>query len=215
VAFKGFPAGAVEFFLGLEADNSKAYWQAHKADYDSLVREPMDALVAELAPEFGDGKVFRPYRDVRFSADKTPYKTNIAATIGRGYVTFDADGLGVGSGCYMPAPDQLERFRAAVAADKTGEELTGLVAAATRKGLDVSAHDTLKTAPKGYPRDHPRIDLLRQKGLIVWKHWDPAPWMATAKAKERIAGVIRDADPLNGWLDRNVGESDLLDRGRR
>src|SRR6476646_5226608 len=170
MAFKGWQAEAIEFFEGLEADNSKAYWQDHKADYDKLVKAPMEELLAELKKEFGEGKIFRPYRDVRFSKDKSPYKTNIAATLSRGgYISLSSDGLGAGSGYYMLMPDQLDRFRKAVADDRTGKPLARMVEKATSSGIEVSAHDTLKTAPKGYPKDHPRIDLLRQKGLIYWK----------------------------------------------
>src|SRR5881394_225813 len=167
MAFKGFPAEGIEFFEGLEADNSKAYWQDNKATYERCVKAPMDELLADLTPEFGPGKVFRPYRDVRFSKDKAPYKTNIAATVGDvGYVSLSTEGFGVGSGMYMMANDQLERFRKAISADATGVELEGLVASARKTGLDVSAHEVLKTAPKGYAKDHPRIELLRYKGLI-------------------------------------------------
>src|ERR1051325_11884594 len=77
MAFRGWPAEALEFYEGLEADNSKTYWTAHKTVYDEKVHAPMLALLAELEPEFGAGKIFRPYRDVRFSADKSPYKTAI------------------------------------------------------------------------------------------------------------------------------------------
>jgi len=215
MAFKGWPAAAIEFYEGLEADNSKVYWQAHKADYERLVLAPMEALLAEVAGEFGDGKIFRPYRDTRFSADKSPYKTGIGATLSvRGYIHFDADGLSVGSGYYMPAADQLERFRAAVDNDRTGTELVGLVADAVAEDLEVTAHETLKSAPRGYPKDHPRIDLLRGKGLIVWKHWTPAPWLGTAKAKQRVLDVLRAAGPINAWLDANVGPSTLPERTR-
>src|SRR5579872_6360599 len=135
--FRGWPAAAVEFFEGLEADNSKAYWQAHRSQYDELVLRPMEELLADLAPKFGDGKIFRPYRDTRFSADKSPYKTNIAATLAAGgYVSFSADGIGVGAGYYMMASDQLERFRRAVAADTTGEALVALVAEAASGGIE-------------------------------------------------------------------------------
>src|SRR5215204_6947957 len=114
-AFTGWPVEAVEFYRGLEADNSKGYWTEHKAEYDALVLAPMQALLDDLEAEFGAGKVFRPYRDIRFSADKTPYKTAIGATIGEsGYVQFSASGLGVGGGCHMMATDQLGRFRAAI-----------------------------------------------------------------------------------------------------
>jgi uncharacterized protein (TIGR02453 family) len=208
VAFRGWPAEAIEFFEGLMADNSKAYWQDHKADYEKLVKAPMVELLDELAAQYGEGKIFRPYRDVRFSADKSPYKTNIAATVANGgYISLSADGLGVGSGYYMPAPDQLERFRAAVADDKTGPQLVKLVDTTRKAGLEVQGHDALKTAPKGYPKDHPRIELLRQKGLITWKQWPVAAWLGTAQAKKRITDVFTAAKPINNWLDKNVGPS--------
>jgi uncharacterized protein (TIGR02453 family) len=207
MAFRGWPAEAIEFYEGLEADNSKTYWTAHKADYDNLVLAPMEALLSEMAAEFGEGRVFRPYRDVRFSADKTPYKTQIAAGVGVGYLSFSADGLGVGTGYYMMAPDQLDRYRRAVDDEEAGAALVALIPAITAKGIEVRGHETLKTAPRGYPKDHPRIDLLRNKGLIAWKHWDPAAWMGTANAKARIVDVLHAAAPLNGWLDAHVGPS--------
>ena len=114
MAFRGWPAEALEFFEGLEADNSKSYWQRHKETYETLVRAPMEELLAELAPEWGEGRIFRPYRDVRFSADKSPYKTNIAATIGDGYLHLDARGLGTGAGMWEMAPDQLGDERPSV-----------------------------------------------------------------------------------------------------
>jgi uncharacterized protein (TIGR02453 family) len=210
MAFRGWPAEAIEFFEGLEADNSKAYWQDHKTDYEKLVRGPMDELLLELAPKYGAGKVFRPYRDVRFSADKSPYKTQIAATVANGgYISLSSAGLGVGRGYYMPAADQLERYRAAVADDKTGPALEKLVAAGRKAGLDVNGHEALKTAPKGYAKDHPRIELLRQKGLITWKQWPVGAWLGTAQAKKRIVEVFEAAKPLNSWLDKHIGPSTM------
>ena len=208
--FRGWPAEAIEFYEGLEADNSKAYWQDHKDVYETLVRGPMDELLAELAPEFGEGKVFRPYRDVRFSADKSPYKTAMGASLaGGGYVHLSAEGLGAGSGMYMMAPDQLERFRQAVSDDRSGGELARIVAKVTKAGIEVSAHDALKTAPKGYPKDHPRIDWLRAKGVTTWHQWEPAPWFGTKKAKDRIVSVIRASLPLKEWLAKNVGDTTM------
>jgi uncharacterized protein (DUF2461 family) len=83
-AFPGWPAAAVEFYRGLEADNSRAYWISRKDVYEESVRAPMEALLHELADEFGEGKIFRPNRDIRFSADKSPYKTAIGALLERG-----------------------------------------------------------------------------------------------------------------------------------
>ena len=213
MAFQGWPSEAVDFYDGLEEDNSKTYWQAHKAVYDSAVRGPMEELLIELAPEFGEGKIFRPNRDVRFSADKSPYKTSIAATLAaRGYVQLSAAGLAVGSGMYMMAPDQLERFRESIDDDAAGGALVALVAEARRKGLEVTAHDSLKTAPRGYPKDHPRIDLLRLKGLITWREWTVAPWLSTPRAKGRVVDHLRASKPILGWLDDHVGPSTMPGR---
>ena len=193
MAFRGWPIEAVEFYEGLEADNSKVYWQEHKAVYERQVKAPMEELLAELADEFGEGKLFRPYRDVRFSADKTPYKTTCAATLGSGYVAFSADGLSVGSGLYMPEPAALTRFRAAVDADDTGAELAAIVADLHRAGYQTMAHEVLKTAPRGFPKDHPRIELLRHKGIAMMKSWPVGAWLGTRKAK--VAWSPRCARP--------------------
>ena len=214
MAFHGWRAEALEFFDGLEADNSKAYWQRNKDVYDELVRGPMEALLIELEPEWGEGRIFRPYRDVRFSSDKSPYKTNIAAMIGAGYVQLTADGLGAGCGMWEMAPDQLERYREAVDDERSGRRLSGLVAEARGAGLDVSGHGELKTAPRGYPKDHPRIELLRYKGLVTWREWPAGAWLGTKKAKDRVAEFFRLSRPLNQWLRTNVGPSILPERNR-
>ena len=118
MAFGGWPEAALEFYVGLEADNSKSYWTSNKAVYQEKVLRPMEELVEQLAPELGEPKIFRPYRDIRFSADKTPYKTHIGATIGGTcYVQFSADGLGAGAGMWHMEPEELNRYRAAVADD--------------------------------------------------------------------------------------------------
>ena len=200
MTFKGWPAEAVEFYEGLEADNSKTYWQGHKAEYEQVVKAPMEALLADLAGDFGEGRVFRPYRDTRFSKDKTPYKLNCAAHLPGGYVSFSADGLFVGSGLYMPDPAQLARFRAAVADDQSGPELESIVATLRTHAYEVGAHEALKTAPKGYAQDHPRIELLRSKGLVMSKSWPVGAWLATKKAKDRVVTTLRAAQPLNTWI---------------
>lgn len=205
MAFSGWPVEAVEFYEGLQADNSKTYWQDHRAVYEQCVRTPMEQLLDELADEFGTGKLFRPYRDVRFSADKTPYKTNCAATIGSGYISFSADGLSVGGGLYMPDPKALARYREAVDNEKSGVELVKIVAALRKEGYDTMAHEVLKTAPKGYPKDHPRIELLRYKGIAMMKTWPVGAWLGTRKAKDRVVTTLRAGVPLNQWLLRNVG----------
>ena len=205
-AFKGWPVEAIEFFEGLAADNTKTYWQAHRSTYDNLVLAPMQALIDELTPEFGPGRVYRPYRDVRFSKDKTPYKTNIAASNATGYISLSADGLGVGVGLWGPDTATLERYRAGVADDRTGTALVKIIDGLHRKGMEVSAHESLKTAPRGFPKDHPRVDLLRQKGITAWKQWEVGAWLGTATARKRIVETLKDTEPLRQWLADNVEE---------
>ena len=205
MAFTGWPAEAVEFYEGLEADNSKVYWQDHKDVYEKCVRGPMEQLLAELADEFGPGKLFRPYRDVRFSADKSPYKTTCAATLGSGgYISFSAEGLSVGGGLYMPDAATLQRYRTAVDREKSGAQLAEIVAALHKDGYQTMAHEVLKTVPRGYDKDHPRIDLLRHKGIAMMKSWPVGAWLGTAKARDRVVGTLRAGVPLNEWLTRYV-----------
>jgi uncharacterized protein (TIGR02453 family) len=205
VAFRGWPAEAIEFYEGLEADNSRTYWQAHKTEYEQLVYQPMQQLLAELAPEFGEGRIYRPYRDIRFSQDKSPYKTAIAASLAAGgYIQLSADGLGAGCGMYMLDAEQLDRYRRAVVDDRSGGRLTSIVAATAKRGIEVTAHHALKTAPRGYPKDHPRADLLRHKGLVTWKRWPVGSWLGTSQAKKRIVDFLRASAPLKDWLATHV-----------
>jgi len=153
--------------------------------------------------------VFRPNRDIRFSADKSPYKTVVAANVGGdNYVQFSARGLGAGSGMWMMAPDQLGRYRQAVDDDGTGRALEGLIEVARKAKVEITGHDCLKTAPKGYARDHPRVELLRNKGVIAWKEWPAGAWLGMAAAKQRIVDLFRAARPLNEWLATCVGPSE-------
>lgn len=213
MTFHGWPVESLEFYEGLEADNSKAYWTDHKTVYESHVHEPMSELLAELADEFGDGKIFRPYRDMRFSADKSPYKTNIGATLSRGgYIQLSVQGLAAGTGYYMMAPDQIDRYRKAVNDERTGTQLQRTLSALEKQGIEITVRDALKTAPRGYPKDHPRADLLRNKGLIAWYEWPVERWLETPAAKDRIVWFFRAAMPLREWLDTHVGPSDMPGR---
>lgn len=212
--FTGFPPEGIAFYVGLEADNSKAYWQAHKAEYDADVRGPMERLLAEVDAEFGPFHVFRPYNDVRFSKTKAPYKTAIGAVSeSEGgaihYVQFSATGLLCGSGYYAMASDQLDRFRRAVVDDARGAELEELVRAAEGAGYTMGAIGELKTAPRGYDKTHPRIGLIRRKGLIGTKSWPVAAWLHTKKAKDRIVQTWTGMADVNAWLDAHVGPSTL------
>src|SRR3954468_17049763 len=123
--FIGFPEAALDFYDDLEMDNTKSFWESHKDVYTAAVREPMLALTAELAEEFGTAKVFRPYRDVRFAADKTPYKTAQGAFVAVGpatgwYVQIAAAGVRVGAGYYHAGGPDLSRIRAAIDTEPSG-----------------------------------------------------------------------------------------------
>ena len=213
MAFRGWKVEALEFFEGLEAENTKAYWQRNKQVYDDVVRAPMEELLAELEPAWGPGKIFRPYRDVRFSRDKSPYKTAIGAIVGDGgYVQLDKNGLAAGAGMWEMASDQLDRYRKAVDRDATGRKLAAVAEAAEAKGLDLHGREQLKTAPRGYPKEHPRSELLRSKGLIAWREWPAGAWLGTAKAKDRIVAFLTDTRPLVAWLREHVGRSTMVGR---
>jgi len=84
-------------------------------------------------------------------------------------------------------------------------ELEAIVATLRKHAYEVGAHDELKTAPKGYPKDHPRIELLRYKGIVMSKSWPVGAWLGTKKAKERVVTCLEAARPLNAWIERAVG----------
>jgi uncharacterized protein (TIGR02453 family) len=210
MGFDGFPERSLSFYEGLTADNSKAYWTEYKTVYDECVAAPMRALLDELGPEFGEAKFFRPYRDVRFSKDKTPYKTQAAAIVrnfdgdGALYLALSAEGLFVGGGYYHTATDQAQRLRAAVDADRTGRALAAIVATLTGRGWDVGG-EQLKRIPKPWDDTHPRADLLRYKSLIASRSEPPAEWLHTSEVTDRVGAAWRQLLPVNAWLADNVG----------
>ena len=211
MTFGGVPEAALDFYEGLEADNSKAYWTDHKAVYDDAVKAPVQALLAALEPEFGAAKLFRPYRDVRFSKDKTPYKTAAAAAIGDDvqgglYLQLSAAGLMVAGGAHGLATDQARRLRAAVADDRPGRALVQLLAALREAGFTVEG-ERLKRLPKEFDVDHPRADLLTLKTLFAVQQHEPAEWLHTPAARDVVAQAWRQLVPLNDWLRRHVGPS--------
>jgi uncharacterized protein (TIGR02453 family) len=221
MSFQGFPEDALTFYEGLRADNSKAYWTDHKASYDACVKVPMAALLAELEPEFGPATFFRPYRDVRFAKDKTPYKEHAAAVVkddpvGRAalYVQLGADGLYLGSGYFHTATDQARRLRAAIDADRTGKKLTAILDRLRADGFEVFG-ERLKRLPKEYDVGHPRADLLHHKSLVAGRALEPAEWMHTAECADRIAAMWRALLPLGVWLKDNVGASTMESAYRR
>ena len=204
-SFAGWKGDFKGFFVGLQVNNSKAYFESHRKQYERDVKGPLVSLLADLEPEFGAARLSRPNRDIRFSADKSPYKTNIyASTSAGGYVALDADGLVAGGGRYMMEPSALAMYREAVAAKASGEKIAAIVAALRAKGYGVEGQE-LKRVPPPHPQDHPRGDLLKHKRLIYWRRWEVAPWIATPKARERVKQAWHDGADLKAWLARHVG----------
>ena len=207
-AFRGWPEEFQRFFIGLELDNSKRYFEANRKVYEDAVKGPMVALMESLEPEYGPGKVFRANRDIRFSKDKSPYKTNIAGTAGMGghggYLSLDARGLTVAAGRYELTPEQLTQYRKEVAADSTGVALAGIVAKLEKAGYGIGG-EALKRVAAGWPQEHPRARLLRHKILYIYKNFGLQPWLGSSAARKHIVKVFSDAEPLNDWLKRNAG----------
>lgn len=208
-----FTRAAFDFYDGLEFDNSREYFQAHRELYDSAVVAPLRTLTAALEDEFGAAKLFRPNRDVRFSADKSPYKTNQSAAVRDPhgfayYLSFSAGGLFVAGGWHEAAPDQIQRYRAAVASDAAGADLTRIAADLEAQGFALGG-DKMVTRPRGIPEDHARIELLRHRSLTASKTFTDENWLASPAVLEQIRLDWRALRPLNAWLGKNVGASEV------
>ena len=205
--FTGFPNQALDFYDDLEVDNTGSFWEKHKPTYDADVRAPMTLLCAALEPEFGGAKVFRPYRDVRFAKDKTPYKTHQGAFVRVAdatgwYVELSPRGVRTGGGYYHAEPPRLAALREAIAHDTYGAELEKLVRGLERKGFTVGG-DVLKTTPRGYDKDHPRIDLLRHKSVIASRMIGFDPVVHTPKLLDLVRKDWRATRPLVEWAQRH------------
>jgi uncharacterized protein (TIGR02453 family) len=209
VSFTGIPTAALDFYEDLEADNSKAFWTAHKHIYDEQVKAPLEALANALEPEFGTPKFFRPYRDVRFSKDKTPYKTHQGLWFAESslYLHISAAGLFLAGGYWDTNSAQVERLRRAVADDVAGAELSRIVAGLRRAKLELGG-EQITRVPHGYPNDHPRADLLRFKSLTAHREVGCPDWLATKRAHTEIAKIWRRIGPLVSWLDTHVGPAE-------
>lgn len=218
MTFSGIPAEAFDFYEALVADNSKVFWTEHRGDYETFVRTPMTELAAAVEPRFGPGHLYRPYRDVRFSHDKTPYKDHQGLFVenrnGLGwYAQVGIDGLMVAGGWYVSTPDQVASYREAVAGDERGI-LQGLLDEAAAAELSVGG-ERLKTRPRGVPADHPRIELLRHRSLYLSRSWEPEPWMGTPDALAVIIQMWEAARRPMAWLAAAVGPGDAPVGGRR
>lgn len=209
--FEGFPKKGLKFLRDLTKNNEREWFKANKATFDDFVKAPLDAFVADVEPEFGPGKVFRIYRDVRFSKNKDPYKTHASAVFERDglvfYMHVEPKEMFVATGCYQMHEDQLQRFYAAVDDAKTGKQLERWVADAEKAGYEIGG-EALKNAARGYPRDHERARFLKHKGLTISQKWKKAPWWHTVEMGERVVEAWRGGAKLNAWLAANVGRSE-------
>jgi uncharacterized protein (TIGR02453 family) len=206
--FAGFPVAALDFYDDLEVDNTRAYWEKHKDVYTESVKAPMAALCAALAPEFGEAKVFRPYRDVRFAKDKTPFKTHQGAFVPAGpatgwYVEVSARGVRTGAGFYEASSPRLASIRAAIDDDRRGQALERLLTGLAADGWDV-AGERLKTTPRGYPADHPRIGLLRHKSMTVGRSHGFEPVVHTPELLDVVRDDWRALRPFVEWVAENA-----------
>jgi uncharacterized protein (TIGR02453 family) len=206
--FAGIPAAAPGFYAELEQNNNRQWWLENKSRYETLVREPLTAMLALLEPRFGPAKIFRPNRDVRFSPDKSPYKTaqGALASFQEGvgyYVQLSADGLLVGGGCHTSSPAQLARFRNSVDATGTGEALERIVRRVSEAGFTVEG-ERLKTVPRGFPREHPRAELLKYKSLSAGRELGQPDWLSTPAAAEEVARLWEQLRPLVEWEGRHA-----------
>jgi uncharacterized protein (TIGR02453 family) len=209
MSFTGFPDEAFAFYEGLEADNSKTYWTTYKQTYEECVRAPLRALVDELGGGYPEPKVFRPHRDVRFSPDKSPYKTHqgafCAMAEGVGYyLQIDADGLYTAGGFYAHSRDQTARYRAAVDDDATGRQLEKIMKTLVRQGFTPGG-DRVRTRPRGCPADHPRLELMRHESLTAGHRHPPTEELSTRAALDLVRADWRRLRPLVDWVLANVG----------
>jgi uncharacterized protein (TIGR02453 family) len=206
MTFTGIPIAALDFYEDLEADNTKAFWTAHKHVYDEAVRAPLEALAAALEKEFGPAKFFRPYRDIRFAKDKTPYKTQQGAWFSESsvYLQISAAGLMVAGGYWDTSSAQVERLRRAVADDVAGAALERALAAVRKARLELGGHQ-LTRVPHGYPKDHPRAELLRYKSMTARRDFGSPAWLPSKRAQTEVVKAARSIAPLIGWLDTHVG----------
>jgi uncharacterized protein (TIGR02453 family) len=219
--FAGMPDEGLAFLEDLEERNTKEFFDAHKRLFQERVQAPFAALLdaaaerlRRSAPELGQPKAFRIYRDLRFSKDKTPYKTSMSGHVAHrapadgvvevGYfVNLGPEGLYAAGGLYHPGRPELERVRAAVAGSDGGAELASILRRAAGRGMEQWL-DPLQRMPKPYPADHPLADLLRARSFTLHRHHERGPFMLTGELLDRLVEDWRALVPLNRWLDRTL-----------
>ena len=219
--FEGFGPAVTDWFVALASDNSRAFWAATRDVWQRDLRAPLEALLVELAAEHGGRvKLFRPHRDMRYASGAGPIKpqtsgyVRVAASLASRYAEVSVEGFYAGCGVYRFERDQLERYRAAAADADVGGRLGAALAEAVAAGLEVGG-DTLKTAPQGVARDHPRVALLRRKGLFLGATLPPGPALESRAPLEHARRTWKLAAEVTAWLDAHVGPSEIPPLGRR
>ena len=210
--FDGFPPTLFKFLRELEKNNNRDWFTLNKPRYQNDVRQPLEAFVDAMEPKFGPGKVFRIYRDVRFSANKAPYKTNASAVFEKKgliyYLHLEKDYFFCATGYYQMARDQLSRFYDAVVDGRKGSKLAAEIAAAEELDLEIGG-SALKNVARGYPKEHPRARFLKHKGLTISRTFRPIrKWVHTGEVAERIAQTWDESERINKWLQKHVGPSE-------
>jgi uncharacterized protein (TIGR02453 family) len=210
VGFSGFNRDVLAFYAELRENNAKEWWAANKPRYDERVHRPMLELASDLEGEFGEMKIFRPYRDVRFSADKSPYKLHIGmVTLARPahYVHLSEEGLVTGGGLFDVPTAALSRFRELVDDEASAAPLQSVLSDLDANEFSLSTGEALRTAPRGYPADHPRIELLRLKRLAVRREDPPAEWMWTPEAGDVVRERWHAVSAWCDWLEAHLGDT--------
>ncbi len=219
--FEGFADKDGKFFKALAKNNDREWFQARKGEFEEGWNAPMAALLSDVREaidrayahcELDEPKVFRIFRDVRFSKDKSPYKTHIGGFVPVKrqakttevpmalYFHVGATEKFGAAGHYMMSSPALDRFRAAIADDKRGKELVKILATLGKKGFTADSYESLKRVPKGFDPEHPRAELLKRKGLTVTFPNLPAGLLATPKLTNWLVTQCKVAAPLVEWL---------------
>jgi len=204
-----WPPEALEFLRELEDNNDAEWFRRERHRYEQYLVAPARELANKLG-DLGAPRFFRPYNNLRFRPGP-PLKENLGVAIGYGaaggfYFDLSLDGLLVAGGMYRPAPDQLERFRAAIDDDRKARGFDRGLAAAKRAGLTATEPE-LKRAPRGYPADHPRANRLRMKRLVVSRRHPLEPWLHEPRCDEIVRSELLGARPLVKWLAETIGPS--------
>jgi uncharacterized protein (TIGR02453 family) len=202
--FTGFTREAFSFWNGLERNNNRDWFQAHKDQYEQAVRRPMQLLIEELAPLYGRGRLSRINKDMRFAKDK-PYKNYLATGLGGSYISFSKEGLWVGTGMYKPEPAALRQLREAIANDRSGRELTKLTASLRRKGFEIDTHARLAKPPRGYDATHPRANLLCMKDIYIGKLFGAGD-VSSSSLLHGVVKAMAGLEPFRVWLRTYIRE---------